>query len=166
MSPELKRKRKGVQLQFRSSFKIRWKENEFWGAKLLQVPASQHQNIGCLIAKQKRKKLFPAKNSTTFFAAPGALCRTAFSCYVFTGALDPFGLCLSGHPNPSRELLDLKKRRQKWLAEKMTAIQSAQKRFASGEWQTDVTAIIPLDEVIDRLPEELAKPNGKVFIQP
>lgn len=55
---------------------------------------------------------------------------------------------------------------EKPLAEKMTAIQSAQKRFASGEWQTDVTAIIPLDDVMEKLPAELAKPNGKVFIRP
>ena len=55
---------------------------------------------------------------------------------------------------------------EKPLAEKMTAIQSAQKRFASGEWQTDVTAIISLDDVMEKLPAELAKPNGKVFIRP
>ena len=52
------------------------------------------------------------------------------------------------------------------MVEKMAAIQTAQMRFASGEWRTDVTAIIPLDEVIERLPEELAKLNGKVFIKP
>ena len=55
---------------------------------------------------------------------------------------------------------------EKPMTEKMTAIQTAQTRFASGEWQTDVTAIVPLDEVIDRLPDELAKLNGKVFIKP
>ena len=52
------------------------------------------------------------------------------------------------------------------MATKMGAIQQAQQRFASGEWKTDVTAIVPLDEAIDRVPEELAKPNGKVFIKP
>ena len=55
---------------------------------------------------------------------------------------------------------------EKPLAEKMTAIQTAQKRFASGEWQTDVTAIIPLAEAMEKLPAELAKLNGKVFIKP
>ncbi|MEL6968035.1 MAG: zinc-binding dehydrogenase, partial [Pseudomonadota bacterium] len=55
---------------------------------------------------------------------------------------------------------------EKPMAEKMGAIQTAQKRFASGEWQTDVTAIVPLSEAIERLPTELAKPNGKVFIKP
>ena len=52
------------------------------------------------------------------------------------------------------------------LAQKMEVIQSVQKRFATGAWKTDVTAIIPLDEAIARVPEELAKPNGKVFIKP
>lgn len=55
---------------------------------------------------------------------------------------------------------------EKPLADKMAAIQTAQMRFASGEWRTEVTAIIPLDEVIERLPKELAKLNGKVFIKP
>ncbi|MEN0041128.1 MAG: zinc-binding dehydrogenase [Pseudomonadota bacterium] len=52
------------------------------------------------------------------------------------------------------------------MGTKMKTIQQAQQRFASGEWQTDVTAIVPLDEAIERLPAELAKPNGKVFIKP
>ncbi len=55
---------------------------------------------------------------------------------------------------------------EKPLAEKMAAIQQVQARFSSGEWATDVTAIVPLDEAMDRVPEELAKPNGKVFIAP
>ena len=55
---------------------------------------------------------------------------------------------------------------EKPMTDKMAAIQTAQTRFASGEWQTDVTAIVPLDEVIDRLPDELAKLDGKVFIKP
>ena len=52
------------------------------------------------------------------------------------------------------------------MAEKMAAIQTTQMRFASGEWKTDVTAILSLEEAMNRLPEELAKPNGKVFIKP
>ncbi len=52
------------------------------------------------------------------------------------------------------------------MADKMAAIQAVQSRFSSGEWQTDVTAIVSLDEAIQRVPEELAKLNGKVFIKP
>ena len=49
---------------------------------------------------------------------------------------------------------------------KVAAIQTAQQRFASGEWRTDVTAVLSLDEAMDRLPAELAVPNGKVFLRP
>ena len=42
----------------------------------------------------------------------------------------------------------------------------AQQRFADGRWKTDVTAIVPLAEAMARVPAELAKPNGKVFIKP
>ena len=46
------------------------------------------------------------------------------------------------------------------------AILEAQKRFSDGRWSTDVTAMVPLSEAMERLPAELAKPNGKVFIAP
>lgn len=61
-----------------------------------------------------------------------------------------------------------------WLAEWMRqfrdrlgpAVLEAQKRFSDGRWSTDVTAVVPLGEAMARLPAELAKPNGKVFIRP
>ncbi|AZO11610.1 MULTISPECIES: zinc-binding dehydrogenase [unclassified Mesorhizobium] len=61
-----------------------------------------------------------------------------------------------------------------WLAEWMRqfrdrmgpAVLEAQKRFSDGRWSTDVTAVVPLDEAMARLPAALAKPNGKVFIKP
>ena len=52
------------------------------------------------------------------------------------------------------------------LIRKLSVIRTAQTRFASGDWATDVTAIIPMSEAANRLTEELAKPNGKVFINP
>ncbi len=52
------------------------------------------------------------------------------------------------------------------LWKKLLIINEAQSRFSSGEWKTDVAAIIPMDEVFKRLPKELAKANGKIFIQP
>ncbi|MGI9353953.1 MAG: zinc-binding dehydrogenase, partial [Rhizobiaceae bacterium] len=55
---------------------------------------------------------------------------------------------------------------EKDIGEKMGAIQKAQQLFASGEWQTDVTAVLSLEEMMKRGPEELAKPNGKVFLKP
>lgn len=51
---------------------------------------------------------------------------------------------------------------EKWKA----AVAAAQARFLDGRWRTDVTAVIPLDEAMRRVPDELAKPNGKVFIAP
>jgi NADPH:quinone reductase-like Zn-dependent oxidoreductase len=49
---------------------------------------------------------------------------------------------------------------------KAQVIAEAQARFASGAWKTDVTAVVSLTEAMERLPAELAKPNGKVFIAP
>lgn len=61
-----------------------------------------------------------------------------------------------------------------WLVEWMrqskerreAAVMEAQGRFADGRWKTDVTAVIPLSEAMERVSQELAKPNGKVFIKP
>ena len=61
-----------------------------------------------------------------------------------------------------------------WLTEwmrsnperRVAAVMEAQKRFSDGRWKTDVTAVIPLDEAVDRAAEELARPNGKIFIRP
>jgi len=62
-----------------------------------------------------------------------------------------------------------------WLTEWMrstdpqrngAAVMEAQKRFADSRWSTDVTAIVPFADAMKRVPEELAKPNGKVFIAP
>ncbi|MGD9915169.1 MAG: zinc-binding dehydrogenase [Rhizobiaceae bacterium] len=46
------------------------------------------------------------------------------------------------------------------------AVIEAQKRFIDGRWKTDVTAVVPLAQAMARVPAELAKPNGKVFIAP
>lgn len=46
------------------------------------------------------------------------------------------------------------------------AVMDAQKRFADGRWETDVTAVVPLAEAVQRVAAELAKPNGKVFLKP
>ncbi|MBO6901433.1 MAG: zinc-binding dehydrogenase [Rhizobiaceae bacterium] len=49
---------------------------------------------------------------------------------------------------------------------RMAAVMEAQNRFADGRWKTDVTAVVPLDDAMERVAGELAKPNGKVFIAP
>ncbi|RVC28221.1 NADH oxidoreductase, partial [Mesorhizobium sp. M7A.F.Ca.CA.004.04.2.1] len=38
--------------------------------------------------------------------------------------------------------------------------------FFAGGWWTGVEAVVPLAEAMTRVPAELAKPNGKVFIRP
>ena len=48
----------------------------------------------------------------------------------------------------------------------MAAVIEAQKRFADGRWKTDVTAVVPLADAVERVAGELARPNGKVFIRP
>lgn len=52
------------------------------------------------------------------------------------------------------------------LLAKTRATRAVQKRFVSGEWRTDVSAVVPLAEAVERLPRELAKPDGKVFVKP
>lgn len=62
-----------------------------------------------------------------------------------------------------------------WLSEWMgrvpaerraRAVAEAQERFSDGRWSTDVTAVVPLAEAMGRVPGELAKTNGKVFLAP
>ncbi|MEJ6404111.1 alcohol dehydrogenase catalytic domain-containing protein [Yoonia sp. 2307UL14-13] len=46
------------------------------------------------------------------------------------------------------------------------AFMEIQERFVSGKWTTDVAGIVPLSEAMEKLPEVLAKPDGKAFIDP
>ena len=45
-------------------------------------------------------------------------------------------------------------------------IAEVQQRFVSGKWSTDIAAIVPLAEAMDKLPEATKIPDGKVFIKP
>lgn len=78
-------------------------------------------------------------------------------------------------PEPGQLIFMHKKIEGFWLTEwmrsagnqrRMEIAIDAQKRFADGRWATDVTAIVPLEEAVARVADELAKPNGKVFIRP
>jgi len=78
-------------------------------------------------------------------------------------------------PEPGQLIFMGKKIEGFWLTEWMrsadrarrdAASLEAQKRFADGRWSTDVTAVVPLAQAMKRVPEELAKPNGKVFLTP
>jgi NADPH:quinone reductase-like Zn-dependent oxidoreductase len=78
-------------------------------------------------------------------------------------------------PEPGQLIFMRKRIEGFWLTEwmrrssletKIATIREAQMRFADGRWSTDVTAVVPLEEAVDRVPAEHAKPNGKVFIRP
>ena len=77
-------------------------------------------------------------------------------------------------PEPGQLIFMNKRIEGFWLTEWMRqagerrkeAVIEAQTRFADGRWATDVTAVVPLSEAVARVPDELAKPNGKVFIKP
>lgn len=92
--------------------------------------------------------------------------------WIVYGRLDPAATPI---PEPGQLIFMHKKIEGFWLVEwmrtagperRMSAVVEAQKRFSDGRWATDVTAVVPLSEAIGRVPQELAKPNGKVFIAP
>ena len=101
------------------------------------------------------------------FAAMGKRAR-----WIVYGRLDP---ATTPIPEPGQLIFMHKKIEGFWLTEwmrsvapeqRMSAVIEAQKRFSDGRWATDVTAVVPLDEAVARVPGELTKPNGKVFIAP
>jgi NADPH:quinone reductase-like Zn-dependent oxidoreductase len=78
-------------------------------------------------------------------------------------------------PEPGQLIFMRKRIEGFWLTEwmrrssletKIATIREAQMRFADGRWSTDVTAVVPLEEAVEKVPAEHAKPNGKVFIRP
>jgi NADPH:quinone reductase-like Zn-dependent oxidoreductase len=105
--------------------------------------------------------------ASSIFAAMGKRSR-----WIVYGRLDPEETTI---PEPGQLIFQHKKIEGFWLTEWMrsagperraAAVMEAQKRFSDGRWKTDVTAIVPLEEAVDRVAGELAKPNGKVFIAP
>ena len=128
------------------------------------------QQLSAVLGAEKPRVFLDAvanQVSAKVFAAMGRRAR-----WVIYGKLDPEVPTLL---EPGHLIFMMKRIEGFWLldwlqetsmADKMAAIQTAQMRFASGEWKTDVTAILSLEEAMTRLPAELAKPNGKVFIKP
>ena len=104
--------------------------------------------------------------ASTIFAAMPKRAR-----WIIYGRLDPSPTMIS---EPGQLIFAGKRIEGFWLAEWMRrsperrahAVAEAQKRFSDGRWSTDVTAVVPLSEAMARVPHELAKPNGKVFIAP
>ncbi|MER9655395.1 zinc-binding dehydrogenase [Mesorhizobium sp. M0152] len=93
------------------------------------------------------------------------------SRWIIYGRLDPGTTIIR---EPGQLIFQHKLIEGFWLSEWMRqfrdrrgpAILEAQKRFSDGRWSTEVTAVVPLAEAMARVPAELAKPNGKMFIRP
>lgn len=92
--------------------------------------------------------------------------------WIIYGRLDA---TLPAIEEPGQMIFMHKKIEGFWLTEwfrtagdkaRMDAVMRAQKNFADGTWKTDVTATIPLSRAVEELADELAKPNGKVFLAP
>lgn len=111
-------------------------------------------------------------------AVTGPLAGAIFSAmgkrarWIVYGRLDAAQTVI---PEPGQMIFMHKRIEGFWLTEWMRSVGperraaaaiEAQKRFSDGRWATDVTAIVPLEEAVLRVSEELAKPNGKVFIKP
>lgn len=54
--------------------------------------------------------------------------------------------------------------RKTGLLGKMAAVKQVQARFVDGRWKTDISAKIPLDQLVADLPAALDRPDGKVMI--
>lgn len=93
------------------------------------------------------------------------------SRWIVYGRLDPSDTVIR---EPGQLIFQHKVIEGFWLTEWMRkfrdrrgpAILEAQQRFSDGRWSTDVTAVVPLSDAMRRVPAELARPNGKVFIRP
>ena len=129
--------------------------------------------------KQKLAEVLKAEKPRILLdAVTGPLAGAIFSAmgkrarWVVYGRLDAAKTVI---PEPGQMIFMHKKIEGFWLTEWMRSVGperragaaiEAQKRFSDGRWATDVTAIVPLEEAGLRVAEELAKPNGKVFIKP
>ncbi len=140
-------------------------------AHVLNITADDFAARLAAVLKEERPKVFldavANQVSARVFDAMGRQAR-----WVIYGKLDPEPPTIA---QPGHLIFMGKRIEGFWLsgwmvdtpmADKVTAISAAQRRFASGEWKTDVNAVLGFEEAIDRLPAELAEPNGKVFLRP
>lgn len=92
--------------------------------------------------------------------------------WIVYGRLDPSDTVI---PEPGELIFLLKRIEGFWLPvwlrnasmfKKMAVIRQVQARFASGEWRTDVSAIVSLAEAAEKLVPALRMPDGKAFLKP
>jgi NADPH:quinone reductase-like Zn-dependent oxidoreductase len=123
-------------------------------------------------------RLLKAEPARIFLdAVTGPLASAIFAAmprgarWIIYGVLDPSQTTISA---PGQLIFAGKRIEGFWLVDwmrkagerRVRAVVETQKRFSDGRWSTDVTAVVPLSEAMARVPAELAKPNGKVFIAP
>ncbi len=127
---------------------------------------------------EKLREVMKAEKPRIFLdAVTGALASDIFASmprgarWIVYGRMDMADTLI---PEPGQLIFMQKRIEGFWLSEwmrkagerRVKAVIEAQTRFADGRWATDVTAVVPLANAMERVPLELAKPNGKVFIKP
>jgi NADPH:quinone reductase-like Zn-dependent oxidoreductase len=147
-------------------------------ASLKELGAAHVLNEKTSDFKAALREVIKAEQPRIFLdAVTGPLASTIFDAmpkrarWIIYGRLDPEPTVIR---EPGQLIFQHKHIEGFWLSEWMRqfrdrrgpAILEAQKRFSDGRWSTDVTAVVPLAEAMARVPAELAKPNGKVFIIP
>jgi NADPH:quinone reductase-like Zn-dependent oxidoreductase len=146
---------------------------------LLEAAGAAHVlNAEAADFRGRLREVMKAEQPRVFLdAVTGPLASAIFDAmprrgrWIVYGRLDPSATTIR---EPGQLIFQDKKIEGFWLRDWMirfperrgAAVLEAQKRFADGRWKTDVTAVVPIAEAIRRAPEELAKPNGKVFIAP
>lgn len=146
---------------------------------LLEAAGAAHVlNAEAADFRGRLREVMKAEQPRVFLdAVTGPLASAIFDAmprrgrWIVYGRLDPSATTIR---EPGQLIFQDKKIEGFWLRDWMlrhperrgVAVMEAQKRFADGRWKTDVTAVVPIAEAIRRVPEELAKPNGKVFIAP
>lgn len=144
---------------------------EIGAAHVLNADAPDFDKQLASVLREEKPRIF-------LDAVTGALAGQIFTAmgkrarWIVYGRLDEKTTPI---PQPGQLIFMHKKVEGFWLTEWMRAVgaerrgaaaMEVQKRFSDGRWATDVTAVIPLKEAVARVSEELAKPNGKVFISP
>jgi NADPH:quinone reductase-like Zn-dependent oxidoreductase len=148
-------------------------------AALLKKAGAAHVlNAGSPEFAETLRQLLKTEPARIFLdALTGPVASTIFAAmprrarWIIYGGLDPSPTPIG---DPGLFVFAGKRIEGFWLVEwmrtagnrRLEVVGEAQKRFSDGRWSTDVTAIVPLSEAMQRLPAELAKPNGKVFIAP
>lgn len=146
---------------------------------LLKAGAAHVLNADAPDFAQKMQEVMREEKPRIFLdAVTGPLAGALFNAmpkrarWIIYGRLDQTATAI---PEPGQMIFMHKKIEGFWLTEWMRsvpaerrvhAVMEAQKRFSDGRWATDVTAVVPMSEAVGKVAEELAKPNGKVFIAP